>query len=94
MMFRKILMHIAVEQASAAVGKNFTEYVDALDQAGYIAPGMKPVVDQIRKRGNAANHDLPASTEQESLATMAITEHLLAAMYELPSLAAPPPTTP
>jgi len=65
--------------------------VDALDAAGYITTGMKPVVDQIRRRGNAANHDLPPSTEQEALATMSITEHLLEAMYELPSLATPPP---
>jgi hypothetical protein len=32
--------------------------------------------------GHAANHDRPSSSENESLATMAITQHLLEAMYE------------
>lgn len=86
MMCRKILMHLAVDKAGAAPGKSFVEYVDALDGAGYMAPGMKPVIDTIRQRGNVANHDLPASGEQESLTTMAVTEHLLRTIYELPGL--------
>ena len=48
--------------------------------------GLKPVVDQIRNRGNKANHELPASSEQESIATMTITQHLLSGVYELPVL--------
>lgn len=91
MMFRKILMHVAVDKAGASSGATFAHYIDALDTAGYITTGMRVVVDQVRQRGNAANHDLPASTAQESLATMTITEHLLEAMYELPGLATPAP---
>ena len=94
MMFRKILMHVAVDKADAAEGATFAHYVDALDQAGYVTTGMRGVVDQVRQRGNAANHDLPASSERESLATMTITEHLLEAMYELPGMATPPPEPP
>ncbi len=90
MMCRKILMHLAVGVASAPEGKNFTEYVDALEAAGYITTGLKPVVDQVRKRGNIANHELPASTEPEAAMTATITEHLLEAIYELPALIIPP----
>lgn len=90
-MCRKILMHIAVDKASAKEGKTFVEYVDALDKAGFIAPGLKPVVDIVRTRGNGANHELPASNEQDSIRTLKITEHLLHTMYELPSLAPPDP---
>jgi hypothetical protein len=86
MMCRKILMHLAVDKAGATPGKKFVDYIDALDAAGYMAPGMKPVVDTVRKRGNVANHELPASGEQESLTTMAVTEHLLRTIYELPGL--------
>lgn len=62
-------------------------YVDVLETAGCITTGLKPVVDQVRTRGNLANHDLPASSEQASLMTLTITRHLLEAMYELPGLA-------
>lgn len=90
-MCRKILMHLAVDVASAQSGKSFAHYIDELDKAGYITAGLKPVVDQVRVRGNAANHDLPASSEQDSLQTLKITEHLLEAIYELPGLAIPAP---
>lgn len=86
MMCRKILMHLAVDVVKSEAGKNFVQYVNDLDSAHYIAPGLKPVVDRIRERGNIANHELPASTEPDSLTTMAITEHLLVTIYELPSL--------
>ena len=92
MMCRKILMHVAVGKAGAQVGRRFVQYVDDLESAGYIIAGLKPVVDQVRQRGNVANHELPSSTEQDSLTTIKITEHLLEAIYELPGLApAQPP---
>jgi len=89
MMLRKILMHIAVDVGASSPGKRFVEYVNALDSAGYITTNLKPVVEIVRDRGNAANHELPASTEEDSLRTIAITEHLLEAIYELPGLATP-----
>lgn len=85
-MCRKILMHLAVDVANAPSGKNFTEYIDCLDSARYIVPGWKPVVDAIRKRGNVANHDLPASTDREALTTLKLTEQLLRIVYETPRL--------
>jgi hypothetical protein len=90
MMCRKILMHLAVDVAKSKPGKKFVEYVDDLDGAGYVPPGARHVVDQVRDRGNIANHELPASTEKDSLTTMAITEHLLRTIYELPGLVPSP----
>ena len=89
MMCRKILMHLAVDVAGSKAGKQFAEYVTALDAAGYIPTGLKPVVDQVRQRGNGANHELDASTMEDSLTTLHITEHLLKSIYELPSLKTP-----
>jgi hypothetical protein len=86
MMCRKILMHIAVDVKASTPGKTFVEYVNALELAGYVMTNLKPVVDTVRNRGNAANHELPASTEQDSLRTLSIVEHLLEGMYELPGL--------
>ncbi len=65
-MCRKILMYVAVDVAGSQPGQKFFHYVADLEAAGYFAPGVKPVVDKIRDRGNIANHELPASTEQES----------------------------
>ena len=100
-MCRKILMHLAVGVAGSAPGKPFVAYIDDLEAKNYIMAGLKPVVDQIRSRGNKANHELPASTEQESITTMTITHHLMSGIYELPALTpssasagAPPTPTP
>jgi hypothetical protein len=88
-MCRKILMHLAVDVAGSEPGKSFVAYIDDLEAGNYIMAGLKPVVDQIRSRGNKANHELPASTEQESLTTLTITHHLLSGIYELPVLSSP-----
>jgi hypothetical protein len=80
-MCRKILMHLAVDVADAPTGKNFVAYIDALAKAGYITTGLKDTVDTIRERGNTANHELPASSEDDSLTTLGITEHLLTSTY-------------
>ncbi len=87
MMCRKILMHLAVDLISNnPPGKKFAEYVTDLEDAGYVAPGLRPVVDKIRSRGNVANHELPASTEADAPTTLQITEHLIRTAYEMPTL--------
>lgn len=90
MMCRKILMHVAVDKAASAPGKSFASYIDDLETAGLIIAGLKPVVDQIRLRGNAAIHELPSSTQSDSLQTIQIVDHLLKSVYVLPGLAASP----
>jgi len=89
MMCRKILMHIAVDLGLSKAGEQFITYVNDLEAAGYLTTGLKPVVDTLRSRGNIANHELPGSTEPDSLTTITITEYLLRGIYELPALATP-----
>jgi hypothetical protein len=76
-------MHLAVDVARSAAGKKFVQYIDDLERGGYIMAGLKPVVDQVRDRGNKANHELPASTKQDSMTTLTITEHLLTGIYSV-----------
>lgn len=85
-MCRKILMHLAVDVAKSKAGGTFKSYVEDLDKAGYVSPGFRPSIEKVKDRGNAANHDLPASTEADSLVTLKITEHLLRGIYEIPGL--------
>jgi Domain of unknown function (DUF4145) len=94
MMCRKILMHVAVDKGLAEAGQPFVSYMNALRAAGYITTGLEEVADQVRDRGNVANHNLPASSEQESHVTLMITQHLMQAVYELPGIAAAPAQPP
>lgn len=86
MMCRKILMHLAVDVAGSKAGGTFKQFIEDLEKAGHIGPALRPSVEKVKDRGNAANHDLPASTEQDSLVTLTITEHLLRGIYEIPGL--------
>lgn len=85
-MCRKILMHVAVDVGVSKTGATFVQYVDELNKAGYITTGLKQAVDRIRNRGNVANHELPASSEEDSQTTIQITEHLLRGVYGLRGL--------
>ncbi len=94
-MCRKILMHLAVDKAGSTPGRSFVDYINDLQAQNYIMAGLQSVVDEVRNRGNKANHELPASTQQEALTTLTITQHLLIGVYELPNLSgSPTPTTP
>jgi hypothetical protein len=92
MMFRKILMYVAVDKAGSKEGESFESYVNDLEANRYLTPGLKDVVDQVRQRGNGATHELPSSDEKDSLQTMAIVEYLLMSLYELPGLIKPATT--
>ena len=48
---RKILMHIAVDKG-AKVRLRYIEYVDWLDKNGWVPPGGKAWVAEIKDRGN------------------------------------------
>jgi hypothetical protein len=81
------LMHVAVDKAGSKPGESFVQYVDELEEAGLIITGLRPVVNQIKNRGNTANHKLPSSDEAASRMTLKITEHLVQGAYELHSFA-------
>ncbi len=82
LMCRKILMHVAVNKG-AKEGDTFAEYLSFLESQGFVTPPMKPWVDLIRKRGNIATHELPASSKREALGTLSFTTQLLRSIYEM-----------
>ncbi len=81
---RKLLMHIAVER-KAEEGKSFQHYIDYLDANHYIPAGAKAWVDQIRAKGNEANHEIKINTRAEGEEIVDFTEMLLKVIYEYPS---------
>ena len=88
---RKILMNLAV-QHDAKENQSFVYYVEFLAEKGYVPPNGKPWVDEIRKKGNDANHEIRIMTEPEAKQILKFVEMLLRFNYEFPSMLNPPET--
>ena len=82
---RKILMSIACEKG-ASKNKKFEEYVDYLNDNGYIPPDGKAWVDKIRKLGNQATHKLESKSKYDAELAIKFTGMLLRLIYEFPKL--------
>jgi len=87
---RKILMNVAVH-LKADEGQSFLDYVNFLDSKGYIPPNGKEWVDEIRKRGNTATHEIRLMENQDAELILTFTEMLLKFVYEFPSKVARKP---
>ncbi|MGE3975879.1 MAG: DUF4145 domain-containing protein [Bdellovibrionales bacterium] len=82
MVARKILMNLAV-QHGAEENLNFIEYVNYLASNGWVPPNGKKWVDQIRKKGNDANHELQIMSKEDAEQVLRFLAMLLKFMYEL-----------
>jgi hypothetical protein len=83
MLCRKILMHVAVS-LGAKPNQNFKEYVDYLDREGYTPAKGKGWVDDIRDKGNEANHEIRIVSEEEAKKTLYFTGLILQLVYSAP----------
>jgi hypothetical protein len=85
-------MHVAVEKKAEA-GKSFEYYVEYLENKNYIPAGAKGWVDQIRKRGNEANHEIQIKERSEAEELIDLVEMLLKVVFDYPSRGATPEPT-
>ena len=60
------------------------EHIDYLVEALIVTPNMKPWIDQIRKVGNGANHELVHSSQKEAEEILTFRAMLLRLVYEYP----------
>lgn len=81
---RKLLMHIAVSKG-AKEGQSFVYYVEFLSDNHYVPPDAKGWVDQIRKTGNEANHEIVIMKPETAKQLLAFVEMLLRIIYEFPA---------
>lgn len=81
---RKILMNIAVEK-DAKEGKKFIEYVEFLADRHYVPPDGKDWVDQIRKKGNEATHEIKLMKHDDAKDLLNFLEMLLRFIFEFPA---------
>ncbi len=79
---RKILMNLAVREG-AKEGLGFVEYVDYLNDNGYVPKKGKDWVDRIRKMGNEANHAIAPKNHGEAKDILHLVEMLLRFNFEL-----------
>jgi hypothetical protein len=85
MLCRKLLMNVAV-QHGAPTNQNFQVYVGYLEQKGYVPPNGKKWVDEIRQRGNEANHEVHLMTDKDAERIVRFSEMLLRFIYEMPNV--------
>jgi hypothetical protein len=85
---RKLLMNVAVQQG-AQPGQAFAQYVDHLAESGFIPPNGRAWVDQVRKKGNEATHEIPSIGSSDAQQIITFVEMLLRFIYEFPSMLTP-----
>jgi hypothetical protein len=85
---RKLLMNLAVHHG-AVENLKFIEYVEYLNNNGYIPPNGKQWVDMIRVKGNEATHEIALMEENDAKQLINFTEMLLRFIYEFPSMINP-----
>jgi len=85
MLCRKLLMNVAVQQGAPS-NQTFQAYVAHLDQKGYVPPNGKKWVDEIRQKGNEANHEIHLMTDKDAQRIIRFSEMLLRFIYEMPNV--------
>lgn len=80
LMFRKLLMHIAVEQGAKS-GQKFIEYVEYLKTQGIVGKPMHGLVDRIRTEGNEENHEVVRATDQKASDLLTLVTLLIKSVY-------------
>lgn len=80
LMFRKILMHVAVERG-AATDLRFIEYVDYLKDKNIVGIPQHALLDRIRDDGNQENHEIVRATPEQALELLALVALLIRSVY-------------
>lgn len=92
MICRKLLLHVAHTHRRGVnpdvkAFSNFAQAVEYLENEHVILASHKLWVDQIRKLGNRANHELPVIEQDEARNIMQFTHQLFVNVYEMPAKA-------
>lgn len=84
MCFRTLLMYVAVDKG-APEEKRFIDYVNYLNDENYIPREGREWVDELRKKGNVANHQIVMMDKQDAEALLDFVEMLLLVIYDFPN---------
>lgn len=81
---RKLLMNIAVVKG-AKENDSFKSYVDYIIENRYFPVESKSWIDQIRRLGNEATHEIKVGLEVEAKALVDFIEMILRVLFEYPN---------
>ena len=76
----------AVCRDRGAEGNSLAERIDALVEIGLLTPDSASIIHQLREMGNEAAHEAVSHAEEQLVAALEVTEHLLKTVYVVPSL--------
>lgn len=82
---RKLLMHVAVD-LDAKDNLRFIEYINYLNDKHFVSVKSHDWIDQIRKYGNEATHEIQVNSLQDAQMILKFCEMLLKMNYEYPSI--------
>lgn len=82
---RKLLMHVAVN-FGAKEGETFVNYIEFLNDKGYITATSRKWVDKIRSFGNEVNHKIDIETSDRAKMILQFTEMILKSDFEYPAM--------
>jgi hypothetical protein len=80
LMFRKLLMHIAVEQG-AQKGLKFVQYVEHLKDEGVVGKPQHDLLTRIKDAGNEENHEVRRATVKEAADLLDLASLLIRSVY-------------
>jgi hypothetical protein len=80
LMFRKLLMHIAVQQGASA-GLRFIQYVEYLKNEAVVGKPMHPLIERIRREGNEENHEIVRATPEKTQDLLTLVTFLIRSVY-------------
>lgn len=80
LMFRKLLMHIAVEQGAKA-GLKFVQYVEHLKDEGVVGKPQHGLLTRIKDAGNDENHDVRRASIDEARDLLDLASLLIRSVY-------------
>lgn len=80
LMFRKILMHVAVEKR-AAPRLNFEQYCNYLKTQQVVGTPQHGLLDRIRNAGNQENHQVGRATPEEAGDLLRLVTLLIESIY-------------
>lgn len=80
LMFRKLLMHIAVEQG-AKKGVKFVQYVEHLKDEGVVGKPQHDLATRIKDAGNEENHEVRRATVKEAEDLLDLASLLIRSVY-------------
>jgi hypothetical protein len=81
--YRKLLMNVAVQEG-AKENQQFVEYVNYLDDNGFVVVKARGWVDH-RLKGNDATHEIPEMSRPDAEELLTFAETLLRTIYDYPA---------